>query len=200
MENQLRFKGKFIKEKVLQQKLKRIKFLKEKQNEWRNITSKEKKHPCEGTRLVDLKLLGKNLKCRSCEKILLLENVVEEKRSGLHSTLRVMCDFCSVLSEVATGDQHNVTDQSKCFVKAKIHNDVNTNAVLGAFHAGIGHTQLNKILACLNVPRISTKMYKQYEQEVGPAIEGVARDSYKKSASEERKLVVEKMEELRDAL
>ncbi|XP_051157942.1 uncharacterized protein LOC127279551 [Leptopilina boulardi] len=200
MENQRRYKGKFIKEKVLKQKLKRIEFMKRKQDEWRNITSEEKKYPCEGTRLVDLKLLGKSLKCRSCEKILSLENVMEEKRKGLHSTLRVMCDSCSVLTEVATGGQHNVMDEAKDFVKAKIHNDVNTNAVLGAFHAGVGYNQLNKILTCLNVPKIPKKMYRQYEQEVGPAIEAAARDSCEKFASEERKLVLEKLEELRDAL
>ncbi|XP_018393353.1 PREDICTED: uncharacterized protein LOC108772331 [Cyphomyrmex costatus] len=173
--------------------------MKKKQEEW-HTTPVEKKYPCEGSRVVNLKILGKNLKCRKCEKVLSLEDVVEERRSGLHCKLIIKCNVCSLLTEVATEEQHNVCDESNHFLKAKVHNDVNTNAVLGAVHAGIGCTQLNKILACLNVPNISPKMYKQYEQEVGPAIEGATQDSCKKSASEERKLVIDKIEELRDVL
>lgn len=66
-----------------------------------------------------------------CEKVLSLEDVEEEKRTGLHSVLRVMCNSCSRLTEVATGSKHAVYDNAKPFVKANIHNNVTTNAVLG---------------------------------------------------------------------
>ncbi|XP_043476705.1 uncharacterized protein LOC122507836 [Leptopilina heterotoma] len=198
MGQQLKYKGRFIKEKVLKHKMKRRELVKK--NAERRVTSKEQNYPCEGTRLVDLRLLGNNLICRVCKNTLSLQNIKEEKRSGLHSVLSIQCKLCSLVTKVETGEKHNVSDESTTFVKAKVHNDVNTNAVLGAFHAGIGRTQLNKILACLNVPNITTKVYRQYEQEVGPAIEETARDSCKKSAREERKLVLERLEDLREAL
>ncbi|XP_018373564.1 PREDICTED: uncharacterized protein LOC108767924 [Trachymyrmex cornetzi] len=35
--------------------------------------------------------------------------------------------------------------------------DVNTKAVIGVLHGGLGHTHLNKILSCLNIPTIDLK-------------------------------------------
>ena len=37
---------------------------------------------CEGTRLVKIKLLGKNLRCCKCKEVLCLDNVINEQRFG----------------------------------------------------------------------------------------------------------------------
>ncbi|KYQ50745.1 hypothetical protein ALC60_10164 [Trachymyrmex zeteki] len=74
------------------------------------------------------------------------------------------------------------------------------NVVSGTLHAGISCTQLNKILMCLEIPLISQKMYKEHEQEVGSIIEVAAKESCKRATSEEKQLVLQKIEELREVL
>ena len=59
---------------------------------------------------------------------------------------------------------------------------------------------MNKILACLNIPQISDTLFKRYEREVGPAIEKAAKESCKRAAEEERKLIIENIEKLCDEL
>ncbi|KAK0169313.1 hypothetical protein PV327_011653, partial [Microctonus hyperodae] len=82
--------------------------------------------------------------------------------------------------------------------KKSILSDVNSKAVLGSLHAGVGHTALNEILACLNIPVMSDTLFKRYEREVGPAIEKAAKESCQRAAEEERKLIIEKIDELCD--
>lgn len=48
----------------------------------------------------------------------------------------------------------------------------------------------------LNIPTILPKLYQKYEKEVGPVIEEAARQSCRKAAKEEQKLVQEKILEL----
>ncbi|KAK0161642.1 hypothetical protein PV327_010095 [Microctonus hyperodae] len=71
---------------------------------------------------------------------------------------------------------------------------------VGAVHAGVGCTSLNKIISCLNIPTISPKLFKKYEREVGPAIEEAAKESCKRSAEEERRSIVENVEKLCEEL
>lgn len=68
--------------------------------------------------------------------------------------------------------------------------------IVGAVHAGMGCTSLNKLLACLNIPTISMNLFKRYEREVGPAIEECAKYSCKRAAAEERQLVMDNIETL----
>lgn len=68
--------------------------------------------------------------------------------------------------------------------------------ITGAITSGTGVTALNNILACLNVPVINPRIFKKYEREIGPAIEKAAKHSCMQAAKEERKLVIEKVEEL----
>jgi len=70
----------------------------------------------------------------------------------------------------------------------------------GAIHSGIGCTKLNKLLACCDVPSIRPDLYKKYEAIIGTAIESAAKESCQKAAEEERKLVIEKVEELCERL
>ncbi|XP_066585436.1 uncharacterized protein [Prorops nasuta] len=70
----------------------------------------------------------------------------------------------------------------------------------GAVHSGIGCTALQKILACVDILNISAKVYKRYEREIGLSIEETARESCKRAALEERKLVIEKIETINNLL
>lgn len=66
----------------------------------------------------------------------------------------------------------------------------------GCIHSGIGHTKLQKICACLNLPYIDNRVYKRYEAEVGLSIEAAAKESCKRAAFEETLLVLDKMKDL----
>ena len=67
---------------------------------------------------------------------------------------------------------------------------------IGGIYSGVGCTGLNKILACLDIPTISMKLYKRYEREVGSAIEDAAKETCKKAAQEERQLVIDNLDKL----
>lgn len=54
--------------------------------------------------------------------------------------------------------------------------------------AGGGVTQFNSILGALNFPPIHHKMVVNRQAEIGPHIEGVAKDSTEQSLEEERLL------------
>lgn len=56
---------------------------------------------------------------------------------------------------------------------------------------------LNKLITTINIPAISSDLFKRYEREIGPEIGETAKDSCRHSAKEEKRLVVEKIEELR---
>ncbi|KAK0071480.1 hypothetical protein PV325_012831, partial [Microctonus aethiopoides] len=190
--NQLRDKGKFVKQKVLNKRKKAIlamnkakKLKKETPNLENNLSS--------GRRIVELVELGKNLKCCVCQRVLSLENITNETRKGLHSILNVNCNECSIETIVPTGKIHTTKSEVK-------HSDVNTKAVLGAVHSGFGHTALNKFLAAMNIPPISWSLYKRYEREIGPAIEEAAKESCRRGAEEERHLIVDKLDELKTKL
>lgn len=68
--------------------------------------------------------------------------------------------------------------------------------ISGAIHSGSGNTGLNKILACADLPSISTDIYKSYEKVIGDAIKKSAQDSCRRGAAEERKLVIENLEKI----
>ncbi|KAK0070848.1 hypothetical protein PV326_002016, partial [Microctonus aethiopoides] len=147
MGDRVRHKGKFIKKKVLDKRMKIVNSLRQKK-------------------------AAKN------------DNKPVESNLGFHSSLRVNCMKCNTLSIVSTGKLHSVNNNNRCK-----HSNITTGVVLGAIQAGYGCSGLNKILACANMPTISTNLFKRYEREVGPAIEKAAQESCKKAANEERKLV-----------
>ncbi|KAK0079953.1 hypothetical protein PV326_008450 [Microctonus aethiopoides] len=114
--------------------------------------------------------LGKNLKCLTCEQVLSLENIEKEKILGLNSKLWFRCENFSCVTQVMTGKVHEGNTKSILFY-------VNSKAVLGSLHAGVGYTALNKILACLNILLMSDTLFKRYEREVGPAIKKAAKET-----------------------
>ncbi|XP_043284646.1 uncharacterized protein [Venturia canescens] len=194
MEDRVRLKGRFIKKKMLDKQLKFKKMRCEKKlsaSDARDAITSKTTNITSGRRIVELDELAKNLKCCQCSQVLSLENIVNEKRMGLRSILTVRCQSCSSMTAVSTGKTHRVHEKNE-----HLHSDVNTKAVFGTLHAGIGCDTLNKVLACLNIPVISKDLFKRYEQEVGPAIERAAKESCERVAEEERQLVLENIEKL----
>ena len=81
----------------------------------------------EGQCVVDLCELGKNLRCSKCKNVLDLENVVAEKKCGLHSILSIVCNKSNITSVVHTGKIRKFDDGHP-------YAQSNLTAVLGKFH------------------------------------------------------------------
>lgn len=128
-----RFKGKFIKKKVLLHKLIRSEGMRLKQKQWRELKNNvlPYNYPCTGCRIINLKILSINTICKNCQSILWLGNIEEEKIYGLNSVLYIKCQKCSMVQLVSTSDNHAVNEYAKPFLDAKQHNDITTNVVLG---------------------------------------------------------------------
>lgn len=54
------------------------------------------------------------------------------------------------------------------------------------FRCGIGCTGLNKILVCLDIPTLSSKLYKRYDRIVGLAMKKAVKESCSNAAKLER--------------
>jgi len=134
-----RYKGQFIKKNNFDKKLKVIAARHRVKLSNKSTKNEEYVDPnlCEGRRIVELKVLGKHLKCCKCKQVLSLENTVKEFHNGLNSILMVKCNSCSATTEVPTGKIHMTKNRSK-------HSDANTRAVLGEFFTLFFHLQLQK--------------------------------------------------------
>ena len=128
MGDRIRHKGRFIKKKVLDKKNKVANALREKKK-LNDLTANnnESNNLCEGFRIVDLKYLGKKLRCDQCKDVLCLDNIVDEKHLGLNSILKVKCTKCDIVSLVPTGKTHIAHNSNSK------HSDINAGIVLGKF-------------------------------------------------------------------
>ena len=120
--------------------------------------SKEQYFPVQGNRIISLSTLSNNLKqCISCKNgSLQLPDTVQETREGFSSKIYIICSFCSNVNVVNT-----LTENNRAGPK-----NVNKQAVLGAVHAGMGKSQLESIMACLEVPCLSTSCFKDKENNI----------------------------------
>ena len=93
--------------------------------------------------------------------------------------MQIKCSVCSKVNVVNT-----LTENNKAAPK-----NVNKQAVLGTVHAGMGKSQLESIMACFEVPCLSTSCFKDIENNiVGPVLEQEPKISCKKAIEEERLL------------
>lgn len=100
-----------------------------------------------------------------------LDNMVGETRSGLSSVFNIQCSKCGKINNVHTSNHHRTGSRGP---KAS---DINSRAVLGSLHIGVGQTQLNNFLATLNIPTMNSQLFKMREREIGNSIEKVAKGS-----------------------
>lgn len=100
-----------------------------------------------------------------------LDNMVGETRSGLSSVFNIQCSKCGKINNVHTSNHHRTGSRGP---KAS---DINSRAVLGSLHIGVGQTQLNNFLATLNIPTMNSQLFKMREREIGNSIGKVAKGS-----------------------
>ena len=85
----------------------------------------------------------------------------------------VKSSFCGHLNEVRSSGERRAGS------RGPLLSDINTSAVLGYLHAGMGNTHLNNLLSTMNMPTINHHLFERREREVGNALENVAKDSCK---------------------
>ncbi|XP_043274389.1 uncharacterized protein [Venturia canescens] len=149
----------------------------------------------DGRRIVELKTLGSQLWCVSCKETLSLENIEREVRRGFGSIWTVRCHKCLLLNEVTTGKQYILSSNRK---SARF--DINSKAVIGALHSGMGWTHLNKLFACMNIPCPDFKTFKKYETEIGTIAEEVSKESCKDATALERKMTIKNIDTIEKSL
>ncbi|KAJ8666773.1 hypothetical protein QAD02_008435 [Eretmocerus hayati] len=203
MSAQVRYKGRLAKANVVN----RLK--KNQQTGLQNRNSFDNAHPLHDSSngktlgescIVDLKVMQEKMRCAQCQEGLLMTDFVRHHNKGLAATLVIKCKNRNLNVDVPTGYNHLVNKDARNFLPDKFHNDATSKAVLGAYHAGVGRTELNKILACLDLPVIHPSVYRKYEREVGPAIEKQAKLSCNRAAKEERRLIIQNIQELEKEL
>ena len=98
----------------------------------------------------------------------------------------VTCAVCGADNVVKTSSEHRSGQ------RGPLTQDVNSRAVLGCLHTGIGETHLNNLLCTLNIPPMNPVTFKSRENEIEYAVEQVTRRSCKTAMSEERNAVIKK--------
>ena len=112
-----------------------------------------------------------------------LTNIMAEKQSGLSSIFSIKCNFCSHENKVKSSAEHRA---GSC---GPLVSNINTRAVLGSLHAGMGNTHLKNLLSIMNVLTMNHNLFKRREREVGDALEKVATDSCKFNLDFKKKLL-----------
>ena len=111
-----------------------------------------------------------------------LVNIIGEKQSGLASIFSITCSYCGHVNEVKSSGEHRARN------RGPLVSDINTRAVLGSLHAGMGNTHLNNLLSTMNIPTMNHCLFKRREREVGKAVEIVARESCEMNLNLEKKV------------
>lgn len=100
-----------------------------------------------------------------------LDNMVGETRSGLSSVFNIQCSKCGEINNVRTSNHHRTGSRGP---KAS---GIDSRAVLGFLHIGVGQTQLKNFLATLNTPTMNSQLFKIREREIANSIKKVAKAS-----------------------
>ncbi|XP_011876984.1 PREDICTED: uncharacterized protein LOC105567056, partial [Vollenhovia emeryi] len=187
--DRLRYKGRFISKKQRDKRLKAIEHGKSLLKPKKKVQESDKECIVEGLRLCDLKVIARYLYCICCQEILSLENIEREEKRGLASIFSVRCHKCLHVNIVPTGKPHEGPSGKPIF-------DVNTKAVLGSIHAGLGCESINKFLQVIDVPGMSSRTFKKHEREIGPVVEEIAKASCKEACNLERSLTLKNLNHL----
>ncbi|CAC5400875.1 unnamed protein product [Mytilus coruscus] len=132
--------------------------------------------------VVELDVLAKQLQqCTKCCTPLHLHNSLGVRPLGLSGILFVQCTECGNIDRIKLGKTHYRTEVKR----GNGIFDINTKVTTGMIHAGIGETQLNNLLAAMNIHCINSKTLKEREIEIGEIIESNAEASEKKFLLEE---------------
>ena len=100
------------------------------------------------------------------------------------------CAVCGTENVVKTSNEHRSGQ------RGPISQDVNSRAVVGCLHTGIGETRLNNLLCTLNIPSMNPVTFKSRENEIGHAVEQVTKKSCKTAMLEERNAAIKSYRKL----
>ncbi|XP_071123407.1 uncharacterized protein [Mytilus edulis] len=132
--------------------------------------------------VVELDVLAKQLQqCTKCCTPLHLHNSLGVRPLGLSGILFVQCTECGNVDRIKLGKTHYRTEVKR----GNGIFDINTKVATGMIHAGIGETQLNNLLAAMNLHCINSKTLKDREIEIGEVMECSAEASERKFLLEE---------------
>lgn len=105
--------------------------------------------------------------------------LVREKRVGLKSVFVFKCNMCNIEQSVWSETEKEG------------EMDVNTSAVSGTITTGGGHAQLEEFLSTMNVPPMSDKTFRKFEDKLCKEMMETAEAEMKAAAEEEARLAVE---------
>ncbi|XP_066583924.1 uncharacterized protein [Prorops nasuta] len=196
-----RYKGRFVSQKVYEKILKQVEAGKKRKktpngvddpNEEENklIKYEESDGPVTGYRIIDYEVFKQNMRCAMCKSVLDPAKTEGERKLGLSSAFKIRCDECLFLNTVETSRTHKNPGKNGSIP------DINSQVLLGALHAGLGHTQVEKLFSVCNLPVPTSKTFKRREREVGIAVEKIAKDSCRKATKLERDLTVKNLDNL----
>lgn len=102
--------------------------------------------------------------------------VIDERRSGFASTIKLKCNMCKRYYSIKTNyDAEGVNEQ----------------AVLGIMSIGLGYKHLEKIAATLEIPYGSHRTYDKFHNKVCDKIEEKTQEVIDEAIKEEKKIAIE---------
>lgn len=102
--------------------------------------------------------------------------IIAERKLGLVSNLKLKCSMCNETFIICCNDPEI---------------DLNINAIAGAVAIGCGNSQLNELLAAMDLPQISHNIFTKRMDTVNKVWEKGIAISMKEAANEERRLAIE---------
>ena len=82
-----------------------------------------------------------------------LNNIIKEEMAGLASIFDIKCHLCGKINKIKTSEHRSGK-------RGQLTCDINTRAVLGSLHAGIGNTHLNNLFSIMNIPTMNNRTFK----------------------------------------
>ncbi|KMQ82875.1 hypothetical protein RF55_21602, partial [Lasius niger] len=106
--------------------------------------------------------------------------IISEQKHGLKTKFSVKCRMCRFTESFWS----EPTDDKIL--------DVNNGIVSGTILTGIGHKQLEELLAAVDVPCMSNKTYIKYHNEMSEAFAATAEEEMRVAGEEEKRLAIER--------
>ncbi|XP_055839660.1 uncharacterized protein LOC129907444 [Episyrphus balteatus] len=139
----------------------------------------------EGRRIINLTSFLNGLKSISMHRInfgctFLNLNLIQEIRKGLNSKLIFKCNMCNMVFNMFTSDLEEKSSE-------EIHKEI----VSGTMLAGNGYTQSKRVLEAVNVPFMSPRSYRKFENKTKAVWIQSAENQMKDAIEEEKKIAYE---------
>lgn len=105
---------------------------------------------------------------------------ISEKQYGLRSTYTFKCKMCNI-SEIIESEKKTLDT----------YIPINLAAISDSISIGIGYSQLEEMLASLDIPCMSDKTFQSCQNQISESIHQVAEEAMRIAGEEEKKLAIE---------